>query len=130
MTPKLTALLYIMGNKFICTAFFLFFIRYDLESNEIMRAMPIFCQPEPEGRPQINIIEGYVYLIGTFKNSKYSVFRAELQNFHKANTESEDFKYEEIYSISQLFNDKKSSDIIIKAGGKDIYAHKEILVII
>jgi len=101
---------------------------YDLQTNELYRSSYIYLQPEPDGRPQIQIIEGNLYLIGIFKNSKYSVYRAEIGQFHKSDSIGGEEKSEEEYSIAKLFNNKATSDIILKVDGKDIYANKEILV--
>ncbi|MDR3549231.1 MAG: hypothetical protein P4M11_13380 [Candidatus Pacebacteria bacterium] len=101
---------------------------YDLESNELTYTLPILLQPEAEQRAEILIIEGHLYLLGIFTNSKYSVFRTELQDIRKLNEESEEEKMAVVNDVSELFNSQLGSDRVLQVEGKDIFVHKEILV--
>ena len=106
--------------------------RYDLSTNELSYAVPILFQPVPEHNPQIQVIEGNLYLIGIFSNSKYSVFRTELEEVQKMfpEPEIEEAKSRSIIrSIPELFNNPTCSDRILQVEGKDIPVHKEILVL-
>ena len=87
-------------------------------------------QPNPENKAEILIIEGNLYLIGIFNNSKYSVFRTELEEVTKITPDSEfeESKVPIIQSIHELFNNPLGSDRMLQVEGKDIPVHKEILV--
>jgi hypothetical protein len=104
----------------------------DLELNELKFAVPVLLQPVPVSKAELIIIGDYLYLIGTFNNSKYSVFRTELSNVRKIKFENElkeeKTSHQIINSVAELFNNPLGSDIIIQVEGKDIPVHKEILV--
>jgi len=106
--------------------------RFDLELNQLVFAVPVLLQPVPVNRAELMIIGDYLYLIGIFNNSKYSVFRTELQNIRKIRfgneLEEEKSPLKIIHSEAELFNNHIGSDIIIQVEGKDIPVHKEILV--
>jgi len=101
-----------------------------LSTNELSNTVPILLQPIPENRADIILIEGNLYLIGIFNNSKYSVFRIELEEIYKLSpeTEFEESKISIIQSIHELFNNPTGSDRMLQVEGKDIPVHKEILV--
>lgn len=93
--------------------------------------MPVLLQPVPVNRVELQIIGDYLYLIGIFNNSKYSIFRTELQSIKKIALENE-LEEEKtplhiVHSEAELFNNPLGSDIIIQVERKEIPVHKEVL---
>ena len=100
-----------------------------MTKNQLSFAMPILLQPTPMNKVEIQIIADNLYLIGSFKNSKYSIFRINLENINIMGSENDlEEELAAIHSAAELFSNNFGSDKMLQVEGKYIPVHKEILV--